>query len=96
MWIGAHSGGLLYAFPPPASLEKVVQKVSLAPVSMVLIAPVWQTAVWWPVLLALKPVDFVDLPDSVIAFVAGQSGCGHPLGPGFSGPEKWRAWLLGA
>lgn len=91
-------GGMLYAFPPPTLLEKVVHKISLEPVSVVLVAPVWQTAVWWPVLLALEPVDSVDLPDGMVSFVAGQSGCGHPLGPGFSGPEKvkWRGWLLGA
>ncbi len=40
-------GGVLYAFPPPMLLEGVVREISLEPVSVVLIAPVWQTAVWW-------------------------------------------------
>ena len=49
----------LYAYPPPILLGRVLQKAHQEEVhDLLLVAPVWTTQIWWPMLLHL----LVDVP----------------------------------
>lgn len=45
-----------YAFPPFALVGRVIQKVMEEAATIVLIAPVWPTQVWYPLLLEVNPI----------------------------------------
>ena len=54
--------GLLYAFPPSKMVPQVLQKVVQSPgVQMILIAPLQETASWFPELLDLSQEDPIPL-----------------------------------
>ena len=54
--------GLLYAFPPFKMVPQVLQKVTQSPgVQMILIAPLQETASWFPELLDLSQEDPIPL-----------------------------------
>ncbi len=48
----------LYANPPFIVLPQVLQKLKREGGSMVLVAPIWPTAIWWPALVRMA----IDLP----------------------------------
>ena len=56
----------LYAFPPFSMINKVLRKIVQYQVKRILIvAPTWQSQVWYPILLRMsieKPIFFPHLP----------------------------------
>ena len=76
-----------YAFPPPSILDKVVPLIQIQRARTLLVAPMWPSALWWPTLLSMDP-ELVVLPAGVSPFLPQQSGCLHPLGKAFHGPDK--------
>jgi hypothetical protein len=49
---------LLYANPPFTLIPKILQKIQIEAARVLLVTPVWPTAVWWPTLINLC----MDLP----------------------------------
>ncbi len=69
---------LAYAFPPFDLLPRVLKKVQTDQASLALIAPVWPSQPWYPLLLELlaqAPCLLPDLPNLLTA----PSGNAHPL-----------------
>jgi len=56
------SGMFAYAFPPPALLHKVVQKINQNPCRILLVAPFWPRMLWFPSLVTLAVAEPVKLP----------------------------------
>ena len=81
------SGSSNYAFPPPIILDRVIALIQRQHADTLLIAPVWPSAIWWPMLLAMHP-QLVELPPSLTPFVPKASGCITPLGRSFASPER--------
>ena len=76
-----------YAFPPPVILDRVIPLIQRQEANTLLIAPMWPSAIWWPMLLSLTP-QLVELPPSLTPFVPKASGCSTPLGRSFANPER--------
>lgn len=53
---------LAYAFPPPALIGRMLQKVRAEGATVIAVVPLWKTAVWFPELLILLADDPVVLP----------------------------------
>ncbi len=73
-WKGLHG----YAFPPFALIHRVLKKLQLDQTSVLLVAPVWPSQPWYPVLLALLSDVPVLLPPWNHLLQA-PSGDFHPL-----------------
>lgn len=57
-------GGGGYAFPPFNLVPAVLNKVLTDQTEIVLVAPVWQAQMWWPLLLSLLTEEPVLLPNT--------------------------------
>ena len=75
-----------YAFPPPSILDRVVPLIQRQRARTLLIAPLWPSALWWPILYGMDPV-VIELPCGLSPFLPHRSGCSHPFGRGFHHPE---------
>ena len=53
-----------YAFPPFNLISRTLEKVMIEQTEIILVAPIWQTQPWWPVLLRLLISQPVLLPNS--------------------------------
>ena len=67
----------LYANPPFAVLPRLLQKVRTEQATMVLVAPIWPSALWWPSLIRMVS----DWP-----LILQQDCCTNPQAPEESGP----------
>ena len=77
--------------PPFVLLPRVLQKVQRDQARGVLIAPLWITAIWWPVMMSM----LVDLPlifEGQHAIVKPESDTNNSSNKSESGPS----WLMGA
>ena len=55
-------GMFAYAFPPPALLHKVVQRLNQFPCKLILITPYWPRMLWFTSLVNLAVTDPLKLP----------------------------------
>eukprot|EP00735_Rhodelphis_limneticus_P009190 TRINITY_DN2599_c0_g1::TRINITY_DN2599_c0_g1_i1::g.19278::m.19278 TRINITY_DN2599_c0_g1::TRINITY_DN2599_c0_g1_i1::g.19278 ORF type:complete len:569 (-),score=-40.00,sp/Q99315/YG31B_YEAST/23.17/3e-12,RVT_1/PF00078.22/4.5e-18,Dam/PF05869.6/2.1e-06,RVT_3/PF13456.1/0.029 TRINITY_DN2599_c0_g1_i1:675-2240(-) len=62
-----------WANPPFSLVGRVLGKVRELRCSLTLVAPVWQSQAWWPLLLA-QVRDFILIPPNQPLFAPGQSG----------------------
>jgi len=53
----------IYAFPPPSAIGRVVAQVRDQHAELVLVAPAWPSAAWWPMLLRLATEMPLLLPE---------------------------------
>ena len=70
---------LSYAFPPFCLIQRILSKVEQEEAEMILIAPLWTTAVWFPQLLRLLTRDPVLLPRRRNLLQLTHSSEPHPL-----------------
>ena len=76
--------GLMYVFPPFKMVPQVLQKVVQSPgVQMILIAPLQETASWFPELLDLSPEDPIPL------YVDGQTLLTQDVALSSGGDRDW-------
>ena len=68
-----------YAFPPFCLIQRILAKVERDQTDMVLIVPLWTTAVWFPHLLRLLTTNPVLLPRGRNLLRLAHSGEPHPL-----------------
>jgi hypothetical protein len=68
-----------YANPPFAIMGQVLRKVEQDAATIWLVAPVWKTAHWWPLLLELLTADPQLLPHSYDTFLPGFLGSQQAL-----------------
>jgi hypothetical protein len=68
-----------YANPPFAIMGQVLRKVEQDAATIWLVAPVWKTAHWWPLLLELLTEDPQLLPHSYDTFLPGFLGSQQAL-----------------
>ena len=82
--------GLLFANPPFQMIPAVLQKMTAEKVDLLLLAPMWPSAPWWPMLQQLAVSEPRLLPQKQGVFL---SATGKPLPP-----PKWGAavWKLSA
>ncbi|KAI8480797.1 hypothetical protein Bbelb_414820 [Branchiostoma belcheri] len=71
---------LAYAFPPFKLIPPTLQKVREDRAQVILIAPVWDTAVWYPVLLEMVVEEPILLPQHEHLLIQVESGLPHPEG----------------
>ncbi|XP_078576213.1 uncharacterized protein LOC144861950 [Branchiostoma floridae x Branchiostoma japonicum] len=71
---------LPYAFPPFLLVARTLRKVQLDEAHLLLIAPVWETACWYPVLLEMLVEEPVLLPRHKHLLTQPESGRAHPEG----------------
>ncbi len=67
-----------YAFPPFALIPRVLAKIQTDNCQLLLIAPVWPSQPWYPVLMALLHASPVLLPQPLDLLQAPSGDC-HPL-----------------
>ena len=67
-----------YMFPPFALITRCLEKLRLEQASAVLIAPVWQNQLWYPLLLQ-SLADFPILLPPCQDIILGQDGQNHPM-----------------
>ena len=72
------SQGILYAFPPFNLIGKVLKKVRSQQSDLILVAPVWVTQPWYPLLLELAVGVPILLPKHV-EVLENPEGEVHPL-----------------
>ena len=72
------SQGILYAFPPFNLIGKVLKKVRSQRSDLILVAPVWVTQLWYPLLLELAVEVPILLPKHV-EVLENPEGEVHPL-----------------
>ncbi|XP_078608493.1 uncharacterized protein LOC144880269 [Branchiostoma floridae x Branchiostoma japonicum] len=71
----------LYAFPPFILVGRVLTKIRQDKVQRVhLLAPIWETAAWYPMLLHMLVQEPVRLPTSRFLLTQPVDGTPHPLG----------------
>jgi len=80
-----------YAFPPFCLIGKCLRKVREEKASLILIAPVWRSQPWYPMLLELL-TDFPRVLPVDPALLTGPFGEPHPLTA--SGQLQLAAWKL--
>ncbi len=68
---------LVYAYPPTALIPKVLAKWSVDRPRMILVAPFWTGAPWFPDLVALAQPEFLHLRLDHRTLVQPRSGIGH-------------------
>ncbi len=68
---------LVYAYPPTALIPKVLAKWSVDRPRMILVAPFWTGAPWFPDLVALAQREFLHLRLDHRTLVQPRSGIGH-------------------
>jgi hypothetical protein len=68
-----------YANPPFAIMGQVLRKVQQDQATIWLVAPVWTSAHWWPLLLELLTADPQLLPQRSDTFLPGFMGSQQPL-----------------
>lgn len=56
------SGEFFYAFPPPALLPRVLQKIKQDGASGILVVPEWTGQPWFPIFMDLLSSDFLRFP----------------------------------
>jgi hypothetical protein len=56
------SNGCYYIFPPFSLLLKILQKLKQDRGTAIIIAPVWETQNWWPILVGMTVKPWVQLP----------------------------------
>lgn len=84
------SGLQAYAYPPTALVTRVLAKYAQERPTLLLVAPFWPTAAWFPELVALSHVPPFDLNLDSLSLLQPRSGIPHPA------PDSLRltAWLL--
>jgi len=80
-----------YLFPPFALIGKCLQKIPQEEVEALLIAPVWQTQIWYPTLLGMLVERPVLLPNTQ-NILQGPQGELHPLA--LQGHLPLAAWCV--
>ena len=80
-----------YLFPPFAPIGKYLQKILQEEVEALLIAPVWQTQIWYPTLLGMLVERPVLLPNTQ-NILQGPHGELHPLA--LQGHLPLAAWCV--
>ncbi|KAI8501699.1 hypothetical protein Bbelb_209700 [Branchiostoma belcheri] len=72
---------IAYAYPPTVLIPRILNKVVQDQATMFLLAPVWQTQVWYPLMLELLFAPPVLLPRSEDLIKLPHNGQTHPLLP---------------
>ncbi|CAH1255216.1 TPR [Branchiostoma lanceolatum] len=72
--------GMAYAFPPFILIARTLRKVQQDRAQVLLIAPVWDTAIWYPVLLEMLVGEPVLLPRHEHLLTQPESHRPHPEG----------------
>jgi hypothetical protein len=80
----------VYAYPPTKLIPRVLAKVTLERPRMILIAPYWPGAPWFPDLLSLAEEEVINLNLTSRTLVQPRSGIGHANAQLL----KLTAWLL--
>ena len=74
--------GLLYMFPPFSLIPRVLQKIQSDSAEAVLVAPVWKTQSWWPIMMKLLCQDWHLIHNAPAKLhLHHKPGTKHPIKP---------------